>query len=335
MVLHPVVMTDVDTADQVLVGLVVRKSQGAYAVERGDRVIPCGISNQLRKQLIYPTADPGSRRHRVDAVVGIKAIDPVAIGDLVRYVEAGDGSGVIHEVLPRKNKLVRRAAGLKPLEQVIVANVDQVVVVVAAALPEPKWELLDRYLAATESRDLPALILLTKLDLVGRDLLHAAIADYQTIGYRVILTSAHTGEGIDELREALRDRMSVVVGQSGVGKSSILNAVEPGLGLRVNEVSAVTGKGKHTTSHLEMFKLAFGGAIVDTPGMREFGLWEVDDADLAENFVELRPYLGRCRFGLDCQHTHEPGCAVKAAVTAGDIGERRYESYRRMLGGGG
>lgn len=332
MTLHPDVSRDVDTLNQ---GRVVRKSQGAYAVEFGDRIIPCGISNQLRKQLIYPTASLGSRRHRVEAVSEIKAIDPVAVGDRVRFLDAGDGSGVIHEVMTRRNKLVRRAAGPKPLEQVIVANVDQVIPVVAAAFPEPKWELLDRYLAAAESRDLPSLILLTKLDLVGREILDEAVAEYEQIGYRVILTSARTGEGIEELRDALRDRTSVVVGKSGVGKSSILNAVEPGLGLRVNEVSEVTSKGKHTTTHLELFKLAFGGAIVDTPGMREFGLWEVDDADLGANFREMQPYLGQCRFGMDCQHTHEPGCAVKAAVAAGAISERRYESYLRMLRGAG
>jgi ribosome biogenesis GTPase len=330
--IHPDLLRDATTLDQ---GLVIRKSQGSYAVECGDRILPCAISNQLRKQLIYPTAALGSRRHRVDAVAEIKVIDPVAIGDHVRFVDAGDGTGVIHEVMDRKNKLVRRAAGPKPLEQVIVANVDQVIPVIAAAFPEPKWELLDRYLAAAESRELPALILLTKLDLVGREILDEAVAEFERIGYRVILTSARTGEGIDELRDALRDRVSVVVGKSGVGKSSILNAVEPGLGLRVNEVSEVTGKGKHTTTHLELFKLASGGAIVDTPGMREFGLWEVDDEDLAATFRELRPYLGQCRFGMNCQHTHEPGCAVKAAVTAGAIGERRYASYLRMLGGGG
>ncbi|HLZ09037.1 MAG TPA: ribosome small subunit-dependent GTPase A [Chloroflexota bacterium] len=328
---HPVVERDVHALFQ---GLVVRKSQGAYAVEVGDRLVPCGISNQLRKQLIYPLADPGSRHHRVDRVAQIGVIDPIAIGDIIRFVDAGDGTGVIHEVMPRKNKLVRRAAGLKLLEQVIVANVDQVLPVVAAALPEPKWELLDRYLAATESRDLPALILVTKLDLVSRDILSEAVDEYERIGYRVILTSARSGEGIEELREALRDRVSVVVGKSGVGKSSILNALEPGLGLRVNEVGELTGKGKHTTSHLELFKLAVGGAIVDTPGMREFGLWEVDDDELAENFLEFRTYRGRCRFGVDCLHTHEPGCAVKAAVTTGAIGERRYASYVRMLAGG-
>jgi ribosome biogenesis GTPase len=310
--------------------MVVRKSQGQYWVRSGERTIACSLSNRLRKQLIYPIADPGSLRHRVVAVADIREIDPVAIGDVVRYVDAGDGSGQIAEVLPRRNKLVRRAAGNKPLEQVIVANVDQVVAVFAAAHPAPTWELLDRYLAAAESRELPAVICITKLDLAGPGDLDDELANYERIGYPVILTSAVSGDGIDRLREQLRNRLSVVVGKSGVGKTSLLNAVQPGLGLNVNEVSEVTGKGKHTTTALQLFDLDVGGSIVDTPGMREFGLWNVAEGELAALFPELQPLLGRCRFGANCRHDREPGCAVREAVYEGKVSERRWLSYLRL-----
>jgi ribosome biogenesis GTPase len=267
------------------------------------------------------------------AVEEIRAVDPIAIGDVIRFVDAGDGTGLIVEVLPRANKLVRRAAGPKPLEQVIVANVDQVVAVFAATFPDPKWELLDRYLAATESQELPAIVCVTKVDLTDSDALAKEIENYRRIGYPVILTSAVNGTGIDEMRQVLSGRVSVLMGKSGVGKTTLLNAIQPGLGLRVNAVSEVTGKGKHTTTHLEMFSLEGGGRIVDTPGMREFALWGIGDADLAETFPEMRPFLGTCRFGASCQHDQgASGCAIKAAVQRGATSARRYESYLRLRG---
>jgi ribosome biogenesis GTPase len=226
--------------------------------------------------------------------------------------------------------------GAHQFEQVIVANLDQVAPVFAAADPAPKWNLLDRYLVVAESLGLPALVCITKLDLVldaqGRldPELEEVVADYRRIGYPVVLASAVTGAGLDELREALRGRLSVFLGKSGVGKTSLLNALQPGLGLRVREVSQVTGKGRHTTTHLEMFPLEIGGSIVDTPGVREFGLWEVDGAEMAHFFPEMRPFLGRCRFGMGCAHDDEPGCAVRRAVMEGQISPRRYQSYLRL-----
>jgi ribosome biogenesis GTPase len=311
-------------------GVVYRKTTGQYLVAHQDRTLPCSLSNRLRKQLIYPIADPTSFRHRVMAVKDIRQIDPVAIGDRVRYVDAGDGSGMIVEVLPRRNRLTRRAAGSKPLEQVIVANVDQVVTIMAAAHPAPKWELLDRYLSAAASLGIPALILITKLDLVEAGALAAEVATYRRIGYPVLLTSAVSGEGIDAFRRALAGRLSVLIGLSGVGKTTLLNTVQPGLGLRVGEVSRATDKGKHTTTNLEMFPLDGGGHLVDTPGMREFGLWDVRGDDVAATFLEMRPYLGRCRFGAGCTHEREPDCAIKNAVAAGHIATRRYQSFLRM-----
>jgi ribosome biogenesis GTPase len=153
---------------------------------------------------------------------------------------------------------------------------------------------------------------------------------YRDIGYEVVRTSALTGEGLGEFRNALKDKVSVFVGKSGVGKTTLLNAIQPELGLAVQKVSAKSGKGKHTTSNLEMFELSFGGFLIDTPGMREFGLWNAEDTDMASLFREMRPYLDECRFGSGCSHSHEPGCAVKEAVESGRVSQSRYESYLKM-----
>ncbi|MFI5267429.1 MAG: ribosome small subunit-dependent GTPase A [Chloroflexota bacterium] len=284
----------------------------------------------MRKQLVYPIADPGSLRQHVVTVEDIRLVDPVAVGDNVQFVAGGDGSGMIVEVLPRRSKLVRRAAGTKPLEQVIVANVDQVIIICAADRPPPSWELVDRYLASAESTEVQARICITKIDLVEPGVLDKEVANYRTIGYPVDLTSANSGAGVEAFAEFLHDRLSVLAGKSGAGKTSLLNAVQPGLGLRVGAVSAMTGKGKHTTSYLEMFALDGGGGVVDTPGMREFGLWDVHQDDYALLFREFRPYLGTCRFGRSCRHRADPGCAITEAVAAGQITQRRYQSYLRL-----
>jgi ribosome biogenesis GTPase len=313
-------------------GVVYKKNLGQYHVHAGGRVIPCVLSSRLRKQLIYPTADPHSRRPRVDSVREIEYIDPVAIGDEVRWIDAGNSTGMITQVLPRRNKLTRPAPipGERVFEQVIVANADQVIPVFAAANPPPKWGLLDRYLVTAESAGLPALICINKLDLAQADgELHETIATYRRIGYPVLLASAETGEGLDELREALQGRVSVLVGKSGVGKTSLLNVLQPGLGLRVRALSHIE-KGRHTTTHLQMFPLDFGGALVDTPGMREFGLWGIGADELASFFPEMQPFVGCCKFRLDCRHDEEPGCAIRKAVMAGQISPQRYKSYLRL-----
>lgn len=319
-------------------GVVYKKTIGNYTVRNNGRVVVCELSNRIRKQLIYPTADPGSLHHRVQKVVDLEHMDPLAVGDEVRYIQSQDGKGLIVELLPRRNKLTRRSAVPKPLhhgshpfEQIIVTNVDQVIPVLAAAQPEPKWNLLDRYLVSAETSGVRSLICITKLDLVNgtKGEHQAMLEEYRQIGYPFLLTSSFTGEGIGELRQALEGRTSVFVGKSGVGKTALLNALQPGLGLRVREVNQVTGKGKHTTTHLEMFPLESGGAIVDTPGTREFGLWQYED-DLALLFPEMRPLVGKCRFGVDCQHDEEPGCAIRKAVMDGKISPRRYQSYLQL-----
>jgi ribosome biogenesis GTPase len=311
-------------------GKVFRKSTGAYFVNCEGNTIACSISNRLRKVLVYPTADPSSLPHRVRAVEEIRSVDPIAVGDEVRFATSGDGTGMITEVLPRRTAFARRATGRKPLEHVMVANVDQIVAVFAVALPAPKWNMLDRYLADAEATGVPAVVCMTKLDLDTKGDLASDIEIYRKIGYPVILTSAVTGLGIEELKGALSTKASVLLGKSGVGKTTLLNAIEPGLGLRVAEVSKSTEKGRHTTSHFEMFELGCGGNVVDTPGTREFGLWDVGEQGLAWLFREMQPHLGKCKFGADCSHVHEPGCAVRDAVESGDISELRYRSYVRM-----
>lgn len=318
-----------------LTGLVVKKAPGIYHVERDGQVVVCAISNRLRKELIYPIADASSLPHqRVQAVKDIDTVDPVAIGDRVAFRPAEPGKGVITEVLPRRTRLSRPAAGNKPLEQVLVANLDQVVAVFAAAHPEPRWNLLDRYLVSAEASGLETLICITKMDLADADEIDTVTALYRSLGYRVLLTSSDTGAGIDAMREALAGKLSVFVGKSGVGKTSLLNAVQPGLGARVGAVSAgKTGKGRHTTTGMELFRLNGDGAVVDTPGIRIFGIWEVDGSDIALYFREMAPLAPECRFGASCTHEHEPGCAIRAAVEAGRIHPRRYDSYLRLLNG--
>lgn len=298
-------------------GVVIRKTGNSYLIATSQGNLQCGLTGRFQQAALT---------------------DPIAIGDRVRWIESGPDSGQIVEVLPRRNQLARRSAVPMPTahahRQIIAANVDQIVAVFAAAQPRPAWNLLDRYLVSAESAEIPALICITKLDLVeGRPEaaeIRAVMAEYRACGYPVILTSATAGAGLNELQAALRDRLSVFVGKSGVGKTSLLNAIEPDLGLRVQATNDRTGKGRHTTTTFEMFALAGGGAIVDTPGIREFGLWDVARDDVAWFFPEMRPFVGTCKFGLDCQHDQEPGCAIRAAVGAGTISPYRYQSYLKL-----
>jgi ribosome biogenesis GTPase len=294
------------------------------------------LSSLIHKQLIYPIADPTSLPHRVQEVHEIDHVDPVAIGDRVRYVEAGDGTGMIVEILPRDSKLSRPAPvpGQRVFEQVIVSNADLIVPVFSVANPTPKWGLLDRYLVSAEAAELPALIVINKLDLAWKHPgFDEEIEVYRRIGYRVLLVSAATGEGVEQLKQALQGKQSVLVGKSGVGKTSLLNAIQPGLGLRVKAVSqGELGKGRHTTTHHEMFELEFGGTLVDTPGIREFGLWDIHAEELAYLFPEMAEHVGRCKFGLSCQHDTEPGCAIRKAVMAGTVSPYRYQSYMNLRG---
>jgi ribosome biogenesis GTPase len=314
-------------------GVVFRKSLGQYTVRANGRDIDCVLSSLIRKQLIYTTADPTSLRRKVQEVREIEHVDPVAIGDHVRFnfVDEGQNRGMITEILPRLSKFSRPATvpGKHVFEQVIVSNVDLVLPVFAVAEPTPKWGLLDRYLVSAESSELPSLIVITKLDLAWKNKnFEQDLEIYSRAGYRIQTVCANTGEGIEEIKQILQGKMSVLVGKSGVGKTSLLNAIQPGLGLRVKAVSqGVQGKGRHTTTHLEMFELDFGGILVDTPGIREFGLWEIAGEELAYLFPEMAGYVGQCKFGLSCRHDREPDCAIRNAVMSGTVSPHRYKSY--------
>jgi ribosome biogenesis GTPase len=319
-------------------GLVVKKTFGQYFVRVDDRIVTCSIANKLRKNLLYPTADPSSLSRRVVAVKDIESVDPIAVGDNVEFTLLDEVNGMIVEVLPRRNKLSRPAldggrrmkTSGQALEQVIAANVDQIVSVMPIANPAPSWDLLDRYLLTAEAAEIPPLICFTKLDLTPDFVTPKEIKVYESLGYPVLLTSSNTGQGIDAIKAALKDKVSVLWGKSGVGKTSLMNAIQPDLGLRVLEINKFNSEGRHTTSHMEMFDLEFGGSVIDTPGVRTFKLWDVENTDLAHFMPDLRSYLGKCKFGSNCTHTHEPGCAMKAALEAGQIDQRRYESYLEM-----
>lgn len=351
-----------ETSDDI--GVVFRKTLGHYTVHTNGRELDCTLSSLLHKNLIYSTADPTSMPRRVQDVQTLEHVDPVAIGDRVRFVDAGqergitplastnpevasgvtplvstnakETSGVITEVLPRHSTFSRPAAttGQRLFEQVIAANADQIIPIFAVASPTPKWGLLDRYLVAAEAAGLPSLIVVTKLDFAWKNPeIDRELDVYRKIGYPIHRVSSITGEGIEELKSLLHGKMSVLVGKSGVGKTSLLNAIQPGLGLRVKAVSdGELGKGRHTTTHYEMFELDFGGTVLDTPGMREFGLWNISPDELADLFPEMAGYVGQCKFGLSCQHDREPGCAIRKSVMAGEIDPYRYKSYMNLRG---
>ncbi|OPZ16816.1 MAG: putative ribosome biogenesis GTPase RsgA [candidate division BRC1 bacterium ADurb.BinA364] len=312
-----------------LIGVVHRKALGCYDVFHDGQWTSCAVSSKLRKDLVLSTDNPRAERRQTTQVKRIRQIDPVAVGDRVEFHRAADGAGLIQRVLPRSNQLSRKAAH-QDREQIIAANIDQAAAIMAAALPWPSWELMDRYLACAELSGMPALVCISKMDLADAEEIERETRVYRAIGYRVVATCALTGEGIEELRGELAGRLTALIGKSGVGKTSLLNALEPGLGLKVGEVSQATLKGRHTTSQPSLHPLACGGAVIDTPGTREFDFWNPGDMAPAWLFREMRPYLGLCRFGEGCAHKSEPGCAIKEAVERGEISARRYESFLQL-----
>jgi ribosome biogenesis GTPase / thiamine phosphate phosphatase len=256
--------------------------------------------------------------------------DIVAVGDRVTITPNQDGTGTIEDVHERKSVFSRVRSGIKrEFRQIILANPDQIVAVFACARPEPSLRMLDRFLVIAEKQDIDALIVANKIDLVTKEQAKALFGLYETLGYSVLYTSAHTGEGVDALRDHLQGKISAFAGPSGVGKSSLLNAVQPGLGLHVRAVSEATSKGKHTTHVRELFPLDVGGYVADTPGIRTLALWDTEPEELDAYFIEMRDLVSDCKFS-DCTHTHEPGCAVREAVARGEIAPERYNSYLRL-----
>jgi ribosome biogenesis GTPase len=267
-----------------------------------------------------------SLRGRVKHQSSIK----LAVGDEVMLEQENGAGWAIAEVLERRSQLSRREPGRARGERVIAANVDQVVIAFALRKPEPHVAMLDRFLVVAEANSLVSHVVVNKLDLADEGEARALFGIYERIGYGLHLTSCRTQRGLDELRDQLHGRTSAVTGPSGVGKSSLLNALYPGLGLRVGEISASVNKGRHTTVGAYLHPLPGGGFVVDTPGLREIGLWGVPSRALDECFPEFRSRKDECRFA-DCAHLAEPDCAVRAALAAGDISESRYASYTKLL----
>ncbi|HMB92800.1 MAG TPA: ribosome small subunit-dependent GTPase A [Rhodothermales bacterium] len=301
--------------DAYLQGTIVRSTGSWYDVQVADRVVPSKVRGKFRLE-----------------EQDLK--NPVAVGDEVTIRINPDDTGLITEIHPRRSKLSRRAAGRRiGMEQIIVANIDAVWIVQSVRLPRPNPGFIDRVLVMAEAHELPAGIVFNKIDLVRKkDQENLAFLTnlYASFGYEVLLTSADTGEGVASFREHLIDQTSVVTGPSGVGKSTLLNAVEPDLGLRTGAVSEKTRKGKHTTTNAALFALSEGGFVVDTPGIREYGVINLEPWELSHYFPEFRPYLEHCRFPT-CTHDHEPDCAVKEAFLEDEITEERYYSYLNIL----
>ncbi len=253
----------------------------------------------------------------------------VAAGDRVLFRASSDGEGIIERIEPRRGVLCRSS---RRKQHILVTNVDQLLIIGSAAEPDLKPNLLDRFLVSAHASQLCPLICINKIDLVNPADLQPLVGLYAQMGYPVLLLSAKTGQGIERLRRWLAGSASVVAGQSGVGKSSLLNTVDPSLDLRVRAVNADTQKGRHTTTTARLIPLQTGGYVVDTPGIRQFQLWDIVPAEVGGCFRDLRPYISRCRFP-NCTHTHETDCAVKDAVADGRIDARRYESYCIMFAG--
>ncbi len=298
-------------------GRVIRARTGFYDVQHGELVLRCTLRGTLKRKR---RSETGRRLYA----------DPVAVGDQVIFTQLDSEEGVVEEILPRQTKFSRQYAGKhEEIEQIIVANADQVVAVVSTRMPPLNFRTLDRFLILAEAGDMAAVICLNKMDLVDsvqRDQLLSTFKIYQKLGYQVLYTSINTPISLESLQDALIDKFSVIVGASGVGKSSLLNAIQPNLKLRTAEVGEKTRKGRHTTTLVELFTLEIGGEVADTPGIREVGLWGVDTENLELYFPEMEPFLSTCRYN-DCAHVKESDCAIQSAVEAGDIHPERYRSY--------
>ena len=278
---------------------------------------------------------------------GASSTNPVAVGDMVRFeypdnlpdgeTPTAEAPAVITEVLPRKNYMIRRSANLSRQSHIIAANLDRAFIVVTMDFPEVKLPFLDRILVTCEVYGIPAVIVVNKTDLYDaqiRERLSVFRTIYEGAGYPVMEVSAVTGDGVGKLRDMCQDSLSLFSGVSGVGKSSLIKALDPSLNPRTGEISEAHLQGRHTTTFYEMYRLATGGYIIDTPGIRGFGLVDLSREEIALYFPEMLKVSGDCRF-VPCTHTHEPGCAVKEAVEAGKISVERYESYLGMLEEGG
>lgn len=297
-------------------GLVIKNTGSWYVVRTDDgREVNCKIKGNFRLK-------------------GIRTTNPVAVGDRVTITDGGDGASFITAIAPRSNYIIRRASNLSKEASIIAANIDMAYLVVTLSHPTTSTTFIDRFLATAEAYRVPATIVINKVDLLtspeDRELLNAVTYLYSSIGYKVMHVSALNGTGIDSLRESISGRVSLFSGNSGVGKSSLINALLPGLELRTAEISAMHDTGMHTTTFSEMFPLPDGGYIIDTPGVKGFGTIDFDREEVGHFFPEIFETARDCRYG-NCTHTHEPGCAVLRAIEENRIARSRYASYLSII----
>ena len=297
--------------DRKFTATVVRATGSWYDVLHDGETVRCRIRGRLRLK-------------------GVRSTNPVVVGDEVACEADEGGDYVIADILPRRNYVIRRASNLSKESHIIAANVDQALLMASLRSPETPTEFVDRFLVTCEAYKVPVTILLSKLDLQDAETVAEFRAVYEGAGYRVLEVSVREGRGVEEVRELLAGRTTLVSGNSGVGKSTLIQAIDPSLDIRTGEISESHHKGRHTTTFSTMYPLAGGGAVIDTPGIKGFGLIDIDEAELWHYFPEMMRVAPECRF-YNCTHTHEPGCAVVEAVREGKIAYARYESYLKIL----
>lgn len=296
-------------------GRVIKNTGSTYTVKTvSGEEFPCKIKGNFR-------------------IKGIRTTNPVAVGDLVKIYHASDDAYYIKEIILRKNYIIRRASNLSKESHILASNIDQALLVVSIFNPETPFTFIDRFLATSEAYSIPAIIVINKKDLWTPEI--AKYAEeiknlYEGIDYPVIFTSSITREGIDNLKELTKDKISLLAGNSGVGKSSLINALVPGLNLRTGEVSDIHHTGTHTTTFSEMIPLPYGGDLIDIPGVKGFGMIEFNPSEVSHYFPEIFKVASECKFG-DCRHLGEPGCAVEEAVEKGEISPSRFASYLSIL----
>ena len=267
-------------------------------------------------------------------ISGIRTTNPLAVGDRVGFhVLQEENAGLITKIFPRKNHIIRKATKLSSESHILAANIDQAIIIVTLAKPRTSTGFIDRFLITAEAHHIPAIIIFNKIDLYDDDKMQA-LDDfknmYEAAGYATFQVSALTGENTEQIKDILKEKTSLLAGHSGVGKSALINCIEPGLDLKTKPISKAHQKGVHTTTYARMFKLSFGGFIIDTPGIKEFGLIDLKKSTLGERYPEMRALMHQCRY-TNCTHLHEPGCAVKEAVQNGKLSKIRYDGYLRIM----
>ncbi len=301
-------------------GLVVKSTGSRYTVKSDDVFYECRIKGKLR-------------------IKGIRTTNPLTVGDIVDFEiqdeisEAGLPMGVITSLHPRKNYIIRKSVNLSKESHIIASNIDMAFILATINYPVTMPTFIDRFLVTAEAYSIPPVVVFNKVDLYNEEVLFnmEQLADtYRKIGYECLITSTVTGQGIDAFKAMVSGKVSVITGVSGVGKSTLINSIDPALNLKTEKISDSHKSGKHTTTFSEMFELSFGGFIIDTPGIRSFGMIDMENDDVSHYFPEIFEVSHQCRFN-NCTHTHEPGCAVREAIELGQISTSRYESYLSIL----